>query len=128
MATKKDLNYYLGLKWSYTIEQDSYRGKDFYIIRVNEMPGVCTDADTIEEGMKTITEALKAAIKLYLKQGEPITEPLDKTEFKGKIAYRTDSERHYLIAKAAKHMHKSISKTLDLLVDTGIENLHLGTR
>jgi predicted RNase H-like HicB family nuclease len=125
MGTKKDINYYLGLKWSYTIEQDSYEGKDFYIIRVNEFPGICTDAETIEEGMNEIKEAMTAAIKLYLKQGEPIPEPINKAEFKGNIAYRTDSERHYLIAKAAKNMHKSISKTLDVLVDAGIQNLHL---
>lgn len=42
MATKKGLKYYLGLNWSYTIEQDVYRKKKFYIIRVNELPGVCT--------------------------------------------------------------------------------------
>ena len=40
MATKKDLKYYLKLKWSYTIEPESEGGKDYYIIRVNELPGV----------------------------------------------------------------------------------------
>lgn len=76
MSIRQDLKYYLGLNWSYTIEQDIHKGKRFYIIRVNELPGVCTDAKTIEEGMKEIQDAIKATIELYLEQGDPIPEPL----------------------------------------------------
>lgn len=83
MATKKDLKYYLGLNWSYTIEQDVHNGKKFYIIRINELPGVCTDATTIEKGMKNIRDAIAATIELYLVQGDPIPEPVNKEEFKG---------------------------------------------
>lgn len=125
MVTKKNLNYYLNLKWSYTIEEDEMDGKRFFIVRVNELPGVCTDAETVEEGMKEIKDAIKAAITLYLKQGDPIPEPINKEEFKGQIAYRTSSERHYLLARAAKQLHKSLSKTLDAVVDAGIRELRL---
>ena len=75
MNTQKELNYYLKLKWSYTIEQE----KDYYIIRVNELPGVCTDSETVETGLKKIKEAIRAAIKLYLKNGEHIPEPTEKS-------------------------------------------------
>jgi predicted RNase H-like HicB family nuclease len=127
MVTKKDLKYYLNLKWSFTIEQESSHGKDYYIIRVNELPGVCTDAPTIEEGMKEIKHAITAAVKLYLRNKESVPEPIRKEEFKGNIAYRTTSERHYCVAKIAKELHKSISKTIDELVDAGIDKLHLIT-
>ena len=40
MDIKKSLQYYVNLKWSYTIEQESDQGRDYYIIRVNELPGV----------------------------------------------------------------------------------------
>ncbi len=115
------------LNWSYTVEQELHEGKNIYIIRVNELPGVCTDAESIEAGMHAIKEAIAAALKLYAKQGEPIPEPIDKTKFRGNIAYRTDCERHYFIAKAARQMHKSISKTLDVLIDAGMQKLHLAT-
>lgn len=124
MATKKDLKYYLSLNWSYTIEQSYHKGKKFYIIRVNELPGVCTDAATIEEGMKDIQEAMVATIELYLEQGDPIPEPINKEEFKGNIAYRTTSERHYHLAKLAKEKHISMNKALDLIFDVGIQQLH----
>lgn len=126
MATKKKtLTYYLNLPWSYTIEQEMYNRKVYYIISVNELPGVCTDAETIEEGMVSIKELIKASIKLYLKQGDPIPEPIDKKKFKGNIAYRTTAERHFLLRKIALHEQKSLSKTLDLLVDKSLEKLSL---
>lgn len=124
MATKKDLKYYLGLNWSYTIEQDSYKKKKFYIIRVNELPGVCTDAKTVEEGMHDIQDAIMATIELYLEQGDPIPEPINKEEFKGNIAYRTTSERHYHLAKLAQQKHISMNKALDMVFDAGIHQLH----
>jgi predicted RNase H-like HicB family nuclease len=125
MATKKDLNYYKNLNWSYTIEQETHKGKRYYIIRVNELPGICTDAETVEEGMEGIKEAIEGAIRLYLKNGEIVPEPIKKEEYKGNIAYRTTSERHYYVAKIAKEMHKSISKTLDELVDTALAKLRI---
>ncbi|HEX2582539.1 MAG TPA: type II toxin-antitoxin system HicB family antitoxin [Chlamydiales bacterium] len=127
MSTKKNLKYYLGLNWSFTVEQEDSKGHRYFIIRVNELPGVCTDAETIEEGMVLIKEAIEAAVKLYLKNGETVPEPIKKSNFKGNIAYRTTSERHYYVAKAAKELHKSISKTIDDLIDAGIEKLHIVT-
>lgn len=125
MATKKNVNYYMRLKWSYTIEEEESDGKPFYVIRVNELPGVCTDAETVEEGIKEIKDAIKAAVKLYLKQGDVIPEPINKELFKGQIAYRTSSERHFMLAKAAKQLHKSLSKAMDAIVDAGIQELRL---
>jgi predicted RNase H-like HicB family nuclease len=123
MATKKNLKYYLELNWSYTIEQDSHNGKKLYIIRVNELPGVCTDATTIEKGMKNIKKAIAGTIELYLKQGDAIPEPINKEEFKGNISYRTTSERHYYLAKLAQENHVSMNKALDMVFDAGLQKL-----
>lgn len=76
MDTKKDLAYYLNLRWSYTVEQDFHKEKKIYIVRVNELPGVCTDAYTLEKAMKNIQEAIAATIQLYLEQGESVPEPI----------------------------------------------------
>lgn len=73
--TERDSKYYLNLSWSYTIEEGHHKGKKFYVIRVNEIPGLCTDATTVEKGMKDIKEALEGAIELYLRQGDPVPEP-----------------------------------------------------
>ncbi len=102
MATKKDIHYYLNLNWSYTIEQEDFQGQHYYIICVNELPGICTDSETIEEGMQLIKECIEGAVALYLKNGEEVPEPIKKENYKGNIAYRTTRERHYHVAKAAK--------------------------
>ena len=116
----KDFNYYMRLKWTYTIEQDSHNGKDFYLIRVNELPGICTDADSVEEAMKAIKEPMKAAIKLYITNGEEIPEPIKEEDYPGKIAYRTSSRRHCKLAKEARRRKKSLSKLLDELIDQSL--------
>ncbi|MDX8431146.1 MAG: type II toxin-antitoxin system HicB family antitoxin [Candidatus Algichlamydia australiensis] len=121
MVTKKEINYYINLNWTYTIETEKQDGTTYFIVRVNELPGVCTDGDTVEEAMENIKEAIEAAIYLYLKNGEPVPVPIQKEKFKGNIAYRTTQERHYHIAKLARNWKKSISKTIDNLIDEGIE-------
>jgi predicted RNase H-like HicB family nuclease len=123
MVIKKNLKYYLDLNWSYTIEQAHHNGKKFYIIRVNELPGVCTDATTVEKGMKNIRDSIAATIELYLEQGDPIPEPVNKEEFKGNISYRTTSERHYFLAKLAQQKHVSMNKALDIVFDAGVKQL-----
>ena len=123
MKHKKDLDYYLNLPWTYTIETETYKNKSYYIIRVNELPGICTDHEDLNEGMEEIKDAIACAVEIYMERGEPVPEPVNRTQYKGKILYRTDSERHFLIAKVAKSMHKSMSKALDAIVDTGLKNL-----
>lgn len=121
MKNKKDLDYYLNLPWTYTIENESYKGKNYFVIYVNELPGICTDAEDLNEGIEEIKDAIACAVEIYLERGEPVPEPINKEKFKGKILYRTDSQRHYNVAKLAKTMNKSISKTLDILIDTGLK-------
>lgn len=123
MKDSKDLNYYMNLPWTYTIETDMHDGLTYYIIRVNELPGICTDSESLDEGMEEIKGLIACAVEIYHEKGEPVPEPISREHFKGNISYRTDSERHYLIARTAQRLHKSISKTIDTLVDNGLEHL-----
>ncbi len=124
MATKKEIQKYVDLPWSYTVEQED----GYFIVYVNELPGICTDSKTINGAMKDIKDAITAAVELYLDQGKEIPIPINKAQFKGKIAYRTSAERHYIIAKIAQQKHKSLSKILDMLVDEWINHTHLSPR
>ena len=121
MKIKKDLDYYLNLPWTYTIEKEFFEGKWYYIIQVNELPGICTHDEDLSKGMEEIKEAIECAIEIYQKKGEPVPEPIDKNQYKGRISYRTNSKRHWLIARAAKLRHKSINKILDEIVDAELQ-------
>jgi antitoxin HicB len=123
IGKNKTVDYYLRLPWTYTIETETHKGKSYFIIRVNELPGICTDAADLNRGMEEIKEAIACAIEIYLEKGEPVPEPIDRSHYRGNISYRTDTERHYRIAKTAKAMHKSISKTLDMIVDAGMQKM-----
>ncbi len=117
---KKAIDYYLGLPWTYTIETALENGKPYYIISVNELPGIYTDALTLNEAMESIKEAMAAAFELYLKNGEEIPEPIKEEDFKGNIAYRTSSRRHYMLAREAQRKSKSLSQFLDDCVDNAL--------
>ena len=74
MATKKQykrLSYYLALPWTYTVEQSKdENGDKIYIVCVNELPGICTDAPSIDEAMKLIQEPIAAAIEFYMENNQ----------------------------------------------------------
>lgn len=69
MKGKKNLDYYLNLAWTYTIEIGSHTGKSYFIIRVNELPGICTDAEDLNEGMEEIKDAIACAVEIYQEKG-----------------------------------------------------------
>jgi predicted RNase H-like HicB family nuclease len=72
----KKLSYYLNLPWTYTIEQvNNKNNKNIYVVRVNELPGICTDAPSVDEAMKLIQEPIAAAIEFYMKNNQDIPEP-----------------------------------------------------
>ncbi|MBA3954154.1 type II toxin-antitoxin system HicB family antitoxin [Candidatus Dependentiae bacterium] len=114
----KNLSYYLNLPWTYTIETDIDENKNkIYIVSVNELEGVRTDGITIEQAIHHIKDAIESTIKLYMKHNEEIPEPIDEEQFKGNIAYRTSSRRHYLLAREAKKRDQSLSKIIDEFID-----------
>jgi antitoxin HicB len=122
MVTKKQykkLSYYLNLPWTYTVEQTKDENNNkIYVVCVNELPGICTDASSVDEAMKLIQEPISAAIEFYMENNQDIPEPISAEDFKGNISYRTTSKRHYLISKEAQKRKLSLSQLIDNLVDT----------
>ena len=117
-TNKHSIEYYLDLPWTYTVRTAVEEGEKLYIVCVNELLGVCTDGATLDEAMENIRDAMTGALELYIKHGDEIPVPVDEEAYKGNIAYRTTSRRHYLIAKEAERRGVSLSKTIDELVDT----------
>ena len=71
----KNLEYYLNLPWTYSVETEEDDEGTIYIVRVNEWPGVVTDAPTTEEAMVEVKELLALVIESELKAGRTIPEP-----------------------------------------------------
>ncbi len=85
MDTKKKykrLDYYLNLPWTYTVESSTDENKNkIYIVRVNELPGICTDASSLDEAMTLIKEPMTAVFELYIDKGEDIPEPIEEKDY-----------------------------------------------
>jgi predicted RNase H-like HicB family nuclease len=76
-STNKKLSYYLNLPWTYTVEQSKDENNDkIYVVCVNELPGICTDAPSVDEAMKLIREPISAAIEFYMENNQDIPEPI----------------------------------------------------
>ncbi len=71
----KNLEYYLNLPWTYSVESEEANEGTIYIVRVNEWPRVVTDAPTTEEAMTEIKEVLAFVIEGCLEKGRAIPEP-----------------------------------------------------
>jgi predicted RNase H-like HicB family nuclease len=73
----KNLNYYLNLPWTYTVEQAKDENDNkIYVVCVNELPGICTDAPWVDEAMQLIQEPISAVIEFYMENNQDIPEPI----------------------------------------------------
>ena len=68
----KDLQYYMSLKYPFTLEQDS---DGSYLIQFPDLPGCMTCGDTIEDAIKMGEDARKCWIDSALQDNDFVPEP-----------------------------------------------------
>ena len=119
--TRKRLNYYLNLPYTYVIEWSSADG--CFLGSIVELERNMTCGQTREEVLANLKDALASYVATSLNNNMEIPEPLKIEDFKGSITYRTSKERHYKLAKQAKLYGKSINAFIDEAVG---ERLNLG--
>ena len=109
--TKKNLNYYLSLPYTYVIEWSDVDG--CFLGSIVELEQNMTCGQTHEEVFSNLKEALVSYVATSIENEMEIPEPLKIKDFKGNITYRTSKERHYRLAKQAKLFGKSINAFID---------------
>jgi len=109
--TKKKLNYYLNLPYTYIIEWSD--ADKCFLGSIIELERNMTCGQTREEVLANLKEALTSYVTTSLDNNIVIPEPLKADNFKGNITYRTSKERHYKLAKQAKFYGKSINAFID---------------
>ena len=60
------------------------------------------------------------SFRMYHDAGEETPVPITEKDFAGNIAYRTTSERHYLIAREARKRNMSLSQVIDNFIDKAV--------
>ena len=109
--TKKNLNYYLNLPYTFIIEWSDV--DKCFLGSILELEQNMTCGQSHEEVFSNLRKALGSYVKTSLDNNMEIPEPLKVGDFKGSITYRTSKERHYKLAKQAKLHGKSINAFID---------------
>jgi antitoxin HicB len=121
--SKKNLDYYLSLPYTYIIEWSDVDG--CFLGSIVELERNMTCGQTREEVLANLKEALVAYVTTSLDNNMEIPEPLKIEDFKGSITYRTSKERHYRLAKQAKLYGKSINAFIDEVIGEKLKQVTL---
>ena len=121
--TKKNLDYYVNLPYTYIIEWSDVDG--CFLGSIAELEHNMTCGQTREEVLASLKEALVAYVTTSLDNNMEIPEPLKIEDFKGSITYRTSKERHYRLAKQAKLYGKSINAFIDEAIGEKLKQVTL---
>ena len=119
--TKKKLNYYLQLPYTFIIDWSDT--DECFLGSIGELERNMTCGKTREEVLSNLKEALVSYVTTSLNNNIEIPEPLSVKNFKGNITYRTSKERHYRLAKQAKIYGKSINAFIDEAIAEKLEML-----
>lgn len=114
---KKDLNYYLNLKYSIRLK-NNFDGSFF--AEIEELPGCITEGDTEEEVLKMIEDAKKRWLEVALGRKLNIPEPVSD-EFSGKFNVRVPKFLHRKLAYKAKEEKVSLNTLITTTLASAIK-------
>jgi len=97
------------LRLPYTIQLRQYEDGTFFA-DVAELPGCMTEADTAEEAVETIREAMAGWIEVALSEGLPIPEPAGEPEYSGRFLVRTPRSLHRDLVRRARAEGASLNQ------------------
>jgi len=115
---RKDLKFYLNLRYPITIHPDPDGG---YVAEIEELPGCMTQAETIDEAFKAIEDARQVWINGTHEMGQDIPLPRDMEEYSGKFMVRIPRSLHRTLAHAAKREGVSLNQYIGSLLAAGVQ-------
>jgi len=98
-AATRTVEDYLSLP--YTIQLREYEDGTFFA-EVAELPGCMTEADTAEEVVEMIKDAMAGWIEVALSEGLPIPDPAAEPEYSGRFLVRTPRSLHRDLVRRAR--------------------------
>lgn len=107
--TNKNLDYYLGLPYKYSIYPAQEGG---YVIEIPDLPGCISQGETVEEAVSMIEDAKRGWLELALEQGAEIPEPtaMVSADYSGKFNVRVPKSLHKSLVENAKTENVSLNQ------------------
>ena len=99
---KKDLNYYMNLKYTTQITEIAVEDGSGYLIEIPLLKGCVSDGETIAEALENIKEVKVEWFAYMLDNDLPIPEPIDITKYSGKFVVRIPKSLHKTISEQSK--------------------------
>ncbi len=115
---RKDLKFYLNLRYPITIHPDPDGG---YVAEIEELPGCMTQAETLDEAFKAIEDARQVWIQGTYEMGQDIPLPRDMEEYSGKFVVRIPRSLHRNLVRAAKQEGVSLNQYVTSLLAAGVQ-------
>jgi antitoxin HicB len=97
------------LRLPYTIQLRQYEDGTFFA-EVAELPGCMTEADTAEEAVEMIRDAMAGWIEVALSEGLPIPAPAAEPEYSGRFLVRTPRSLHRDLVRRARAERASLNQ------------------
>jgi len=115
---RKDLKFYLNLRYPITIHPDPDGG---YVAEIEELPGCMTQAETIDEAFKAIEDARQVWINGTYEMGQDIPLPREMEDYSGKFMVRIPRSLHRNLVRAAKSEGVSLNQYVTSLLAAGVQ-------
>jgi len=115
---RKDLKFYLNLRYPITIHPDPDGG---YVAEIEELPGCMTQAETLDEAFKAIEDARQVWIQGTYEMGQDIPLPRDMEEYSGKFVVRIPRSLHRNLVRVAKQEGVSLNQYIASLLAARVQ-------
>ena len=76
----KSIEYYLKLPWTIELIYDHEDESQGWFVRIKELPGCMSQADTPNEAVEMILDAMEGWLSIAIEDGFIIKEPLENME------------------------------------------------
>ncbi|NLR09547.1 MULTISPECIES: toxin-antitoxin system HicB family antitoxin [Lactobacillaceae] len=120
----KDLNYYMGLDYSFVItpitEDD---GEKYFQLSIPDLPGFKIYENTEEELRKSLDDAKSAWFLANIEAHESIPEPKREQEFSGRVTLRMSKSLHAQLDFQAKREDVSLNAYINELLESRSERV-----
>ena len=101
---------YLDLPYHITLVQDEDENSGKWIAAAEELPDCASRADTAEEAIAGLKDAMAAWISAALKEGRDIPEPRSKSSHSGRLLLRMPRTLHAALVAAAERENVSLNQ------------------
>ena len=114
---RKDLEYYLDLRYPVTVHPDPESG---FVAEIEELHGCMTQAETLDEVFRAIEDARRLWIETAYNEGQDIPLPRDMEQYTGKFLVRIPRSLHRALAHSAKREDVSLNQYVVSLLTAGV--------